>query len=416
MKNDTRLSVRACRGALGLIWPLLVPLGLIAADPKDCEAKDFNKPNNILITDQFNNRVIEIEPSGEIVWQFGGGPTNTGATAIVGTNDAERVGDLTLMAGTGIPAGATPSCPSGCVDNRVLLVDRMGKIVWQYGTFGVTGFGQNQLNTPVANWVLPNGNILITDQANERVIEVRRSDKSIVWQYGQNGVSGNGANQLSNPNSAQLLANGHVLIADENNNRAIEVTHDRPSKIIATFTVKGTASGMAFASRLPNGDTLLTDSNNSRIVEVDANDNIVWEYFTNTRAGSNTAPLPTRAVRLANGDTLISDQFNDQVIEVNVAKEIVVSYGKINTPGYNLTTADRLNAPYSAYVIGDFTGLTPPPSTGMGCGNSDDDDCGTDNGQGNQGNPGHGDQGDQGNGSDHGNGNGNGQGQNDNSQ
>src|SRR5713101_5921780 len=277
----------------------------------------FNQAGNILITDQFNNRVIEIDPAGNIVWQFGNGPGDTSASAIVGTNDAERVGDLTLMSGTGIPAGATTNCKkSGCVDNRVILVDRDGNIVWQYGQFGVTGFGPNQLNTPVQNTFLPSGNVLITDQGNERIIEVQRTDNSIVWQYGQNGVVGIGRDQLNNPNAAELLANGHILISDENNNRAIEVTHTTPSRIVATFTAHGTVSGVAFASRLTSGDTLITDSNNARIVEVDSKDNVVWQYFTNNRSGSNPAPLPTRAVRLANGDTLISDQFNDQVIEI----------------------------------------------------------------------------------------------------
>ena len=87
---------------------------------------------------------------------------------------------------------------------------------------------------------------------------------------------------------------------------------------------------------------------------------MVWEFFTNARQGSNPSPLPTRAVRLANGNTLISDQFNDQVIEVNPSKEIIASYGTINTPGFNTTNADVMNAPYSAYVIGDYTGITPP--------------------------------------------------------
>ena len=111
------------------------------------------------------------------------------------------------MSGTGIPAGATSNCKtSGCVDNRVILADAAGNIVWQYGQFGVTGFGPNQLNTPVQNTYLPSGNVLITDQGNERIIEVRRMDNAIVGQYGENGVIGNGRNQLNNPNAAELLA------------------------------------------------------------------------------------------------------------------------------------------------------------------------------------------------------------------
>lgn len=356
----SRFMFQGTASQRSLLAGLLSAGCLLMAAPAVAQGQ-FNQPGNILITDQFNNRVIEIAPDGSIVWQFGNGPGDIAANAIVGTNDAERVGALTLMSGTGIPAGVTSNCKkSGCVDNRVLLVDSNGHIVWQYGQFGVTGFGPNQLSTPVQNTFLPNGNVLITDQGNQRIIEVQRSDNAIVWQYGINGVPGDGPNELNNPNSAELLANGNILIADENNNRAIEVTHTAPSTIVATFTVKGTASGMAFASRLPNGNTLLTDSNNSRIVEVDAQDNAVWEFITNNRTGSNPSPLPTRAVRLANGNTMISDQFNDQVIVVSPAKAIVNSYGVINDPGFNPQAASQMNGPYSAYVIGDYTGLTPP--------------------------------------------------------
>ena len=267
------------------------------------------------------------------------------------------------MSGTGIPPvpTSTTHCKKGCVDNRVLLVDRRGNIVWQYGQFGVTGSGPDQLNTPVQNtYLTTNGeaHVLITDQGNGRIIEVRLSDKAIVWE----------CDGLSNPNSAEHLTNGNVLIADENNNRAIEVTHvdGQVCSIVTGQIFTGTVNppvpfnGVAFASRLPNGNTLITDSNNSRIVETDVSGTVFWQYFTNNRPGSNPMPLPTRAVRLANGDTLISDQFNHQVIRVNMAGDIVASYGTINSPGYNPSTAVEMNGPYSAYVIGDYTGLTLP--------------------------------------------------------
>jgi hypothetical protein len=140
----------------------------------------------------------------------------------------------------------------------------------------------------------------------------------------------------------------------------VMVVDPRFRVIVSTFTARGTASGVAFASRLDNGDTLITDSNNNRIVEVDRHDNVVWQYFTNARPGTNQDPLPTRAVRLRNGNTLISDQFNDQVIEITMSKVIVAGYGTINDPGYSPSTTSQINAPYSAYVIDDYTGMTPP--------------------------------------------------------
>ncbi len=324
----------------------------------------FNQPGNVLIADQFNNRVIEIDPAGDILWSFGLGPTDFTAKSIIGVNDAERVGALTLMAGTGTPPGVIPQSPGGAPDNRVILVNPAGTIVWQYGQFGQTGSGPDLLNTPVQCTFLPNSHVLITDQGNGRVIEVTRG-KRIVWSYP--GTNTNPGDQLNSPNSAELLENGHVLIADENNNRAIEVT--RADVIVKTFTAGGTAGAIAFASRLPNGHTLLTDAGNSRAVEVDANDAIVWQYVTNTDPKSVMAPLPTRAVRLRNGDTLISDQFNNRVIRVTSGGQIVVSYGLPlagggaigNNVGYDVhTTQKGLYSPYDAKVIGDYTGLTSP--------------------------------------------------------
>jgi hypothetical protein len=347
-------------------------LASIAGGTLAAAESEFNEPGNYLIADQFNNRVIEVAQDGRIVWQFGRGPMDFSAASIIGVNDAQRVGSLTLMAGTGTPGGQpeAPNCTNsnGCPDNRVLLVNSHGRIVWQYGQFGIAGSDPGLLNTPVQNTWLPNGDILITDQANERIIEVNRA-KQIVWQYGMTGVVGNGPEQLNNPNCAELLESGHILICDENNNRAIEVT--RAGNIVWQYgsgdpSVTDPVSGVAFASRLPQGHTLITDSNHARIVEIDRHKNVVWEYFTNTDPNSNqrggTGPLPTRAVRLSNGHTLISDQYNHRVIEVNHDKQIVRTFGAINSLGYNASSvaSGGLNSPYDAKRIGDYTGLTPP--------------------------------------------------------
>jgi hypothetical protein len=353
-----------------LLMGVLTAVGvLLVANPALAQghvlSRQFNQSGNILIADRFNNRVIEVTADGKIIWSFGLGPNDFSAKSIIGVNDAQRVGPLTLMAGTGTPAGVIPQAPDGVADNRVMLVDPFGRIVWQYGQFGQTGSGPNLLNTPVQSTFLPNAHVLITDQANNRIIEVTIG-KKIVWQYP--GSNTNDADQLSGPNSAELLENGHILIADQSNNRAIEVT--RNDQIVRTFTAGGTASIVAFASRLENGDTLLTDAGNSRAVEVDANDNVVWQYVTNTDPQSILSPLPTRAVRLRNGDTLISDQFNNRVIRVSSAGQIVASYGLPlvggtgaigDNVGFDKRTTQRgLYSPYDAKVIGDYTGLTPP--------------------------------------------------------
>jgi hypothetical protein len=326
---------------------------------------EFNQPGNILIADQFNNRVIEATPNGKIVWSFGLGPNDFSSNSIIGCNDSERVGPLTLMAGTGTPPGVIPQATNGAVDNRVLIVDAFGREIWQYGQFGQSGSGSNLLNVPVQATFLPTYHVLITDQGNNRIIEVTL-DKDIVWQYP--GSNTNASDQLNSPNSAELLENGNILIADQGDNRAVEVTRD--DVVSNIYSAGGTVSILAFASRLPNGHTLLTDSGHARIVEVNTNDQVVWEYFTTNSPLSIPAPMPTRAIRLRDGNTLISDQFNNRVILVNHSKQILARYGLPleggagpigNNAGYSTNSTQKgLYSPYDAKVIGDYTGLTPP--------------------------------------------------------
>lgn len=340
---------------LAALLVTLMLVSVVSAAYMPAMSKDkFNAPNNVLITDQFNNRVIEVNPgTGHIVWSFGtNDPSNgtPGPKSVIGPNWAERLsGGLTLIAGTGIPPGADPALMSGSVDNRVIVVNQAGKIVWQYGKAGVTGSGPNELNVPVAAIELPNGHILITDQGNNRIIEVNKNRK-IVWSYGPS--SGPGA--LNSPNSAELLKNGHILIADENNNRVIEIKHN--GDIVWQYSTGIQAA--AFASRLPNGNTLIVDSGHARILEVNPAKSIVSEYFTNTEAGSNANPTPTNAVKLKNGNIIIADQFNHRVFAINPMKNKVWQYGVLNKSGNG---TGMLNAPYTAFVIGDYTGQTRPP-------------------------------------------------------
>jgi hypothetical protein len=85
---------------------------------------------------------------------------------------------------------------------------------------------------------------------------------------------------------------------------------------------------------------------------------VVFQYFTNTAKNSNTAPSPTNAVKLADGNIIIADQFNDRALIINRSKSKVFQYGMTNVVGNG---PNQLDGPYTAFVIGDYTGQTPPP-------------------------------------------------------
>ena len=238
-----------------------------------------------------------------------------------------------------------PACPGNCPDNRVILVDKAGSIVWQYGKDGgVAGSGVNELDTPVFATTLPNGNVLIVDQANNRVIEVTRGDVdggtssmggTVVWQYGNfDGVSGTDANRLASPNSARL-DNGNTLIADEENNRVIEVTPDLKIAWQYPDSGDGGAGGAAagsinyaaFASRLANGNTIVVSANDGQVYEVTPEHDIAWKHDCTTHPGNVRSAEPTGAIRLTNGDTVITDENNNLVYEVNADGAVVFTYG-----------------------------------------------------------------------------------------
>ena len=342
----------------------------------------FNQNGNVLISDQFNNRVIEVTKRGEIVWSYGLGPTDFTASSILGVNDALRIGQNTLMVGTGILSAIVPTAPFGIIDSRVIIVNKHGEIVWQYGKFGLNGNGFNLLNRPVHCIYIHrkpstvkrqkhishkefhlNGMLMITDQGNNRIIMVNKK-KEITWQYP--GPNTNPQAQLNNPTSAELLENGNVLIADGNNNRAIEIGCSH--QIIAIYNASNTLGVCSFASRLPTGNTLLSDSTNSRVVEVNENDTIVWQHLTNNDARSVPHPESVHGLRLKMGDTLICDQFNNRVIQINEQSVLTAFYGLplVSGPGpisvnngYDLfTTQLGLYCPHDAKIIGDYTGIT----------------------------------------------------------
>src|SRR2546430_16308932 len=108
MASVSNVLVRGLRrGVLMCAFPVALLCAAGAA------AADFNDRGNIVIADQFNNRVIEIDPhTHAIVWQFGNGSDRTGPPSIVGMNDAERFGPPTLISGNGLPPARPP--PPGC--------------------------------------------------------------------------------------------------------------------------------------------------------------------------------------------------------------------------------------------------------------------------------------------------------------
>lgn len=133
----------------------------------------FNQPGNVLVSDTGNSRVVEFDQVGNLIWQFGTGSATScvvSAQSCLGPYTAQRLANATtLIACTGNGAS--------CADNRVIIVNNIGSIVWSYGVLG-----NSPLSIPVSAFQLANTNILIADSGNHRVIIVDLFG-NLVWNY-----------------------------------------------------------------------------------------------------------------------------------------------------------------------------------------------------------------------------------------
>ena len=77
-----------------------------------------------------------------------------------------------------------------------------GRLLWRFGG----------LNKPSLALPLPNGNILVNDDFNHRVIVIDPAANRIVWQYGHTGVAGQGPGYLNDPDGVDLVPPGSLLI------------------------------------------------------------------------------------------------------------------------------------------------------------------------------------------------------------
>jgi DNA-binding beta-propeller fold protein YncE len=85
---------------------------------------------------------------------------------------------------------------------QVAEFNSSGRVLWRMG-----GFNQPSLTLP-----LPNGDILLNDDFNHRVVVIDPAMHRIVWQYGHTGRAGRGAGYLSDPDGVDLVPPDSLLI------------------------------------------------------------------------------------------------------------------------------------------------------------------------------------------------------------
>ncbi|RYX99512.1 hypothetical protein EON78_03525, partial [bacterium] len=222
------------------------------------------KNNITLVVDYGSNRVLKLTQRGKKYWEL----------------DYKANPDNILN--KPISVAALESGNIIIVDNgnhRVIEVNPDHEIEWFYGTKGEPGI-DNKLNSPTFFQRTKFATNIITDSGNNRILELEGNN--IIWQYGNENNAedesskGNGFNQLNTPLTAWRYENGNTLILDAGNHRVIEVSPEK--KIEWEYTIDQNEEKVdkpVKAFRLKNGKIMLVSEN--KIVEIDHNTKeITW--------------------------------------------------------------------------------------------------------------------------------------------
>jgi hypothetical protein len=85
---------------------------------------------------------------------------------------------------------------------QVVEFSSRGRLLWRFGG----------LNHPSLALPLPNGDVLVNDDYNNRVIVIDPVTNKIVWQYGHTGVPGTAPGYLNDPDGVDLVPPDSMLI------------------------------------------------------------------------------------------------------------------------------------------------------------------------------------------------------------
>ena len=158
----------------------------------------FGSPNGVfpmsngnwLVTEINGDWVNEMTPSGQIL--FSAHPPG-----ITYPSDSNEVSP-------GVFLTAAYTSP-GVIEE----FNQNGSLLWRFDPTGA-----QTLNHPSIAIPLPNGNILATDDRNNRVIVIDKATGKIIWQYGYTGVSGSKPGYLAEPDGVDLAPPYSLLMTN----------------------------------------------------------------------------------------------------------------------------------------------------------------------------------------------------------
>jgi putative pyrroloquinoline-quinone binding quinoprotein len=291
-------------------------------------------PGDLLIADRGNNRMLMIDPAGHILWRY---PSRPGQPRLYFDDDAFFT-----------PGGH--SIISNEEDNHdiVEISYPSGRIVWRYGHSGQPGSSHGYLNTPDDAYKLRGGLVIVSDDRNCRLLEIR--GHHVVRSIGSPAsCTHDPPRSFASPNGDTPLANGHVLVSEINGSWVDELTLG--GRLVRTIHAPVGYPSDPQVTR--HGNILLADySHPGAVVILDRRTgHLLWRY--RPTSGPGELDHPSLASMLPNGNVIVVDDYNDRIVIIDPgSKRIVWQYGHTAVGG---TGRGYLHVPDGF----DFVPVTP---------------------------------------------------------
>jgi PQQ-like domain len=296
-------------------------------------------PGDILVADRGSGRLLIIGPDKRILWSM----------------DFHSTGPTGVHSRWPDDAFITPDHRHIIVneeDNQVVDIIDMAtkKIVWSYGHAGVTGAAPGYFNTPDDAIQMPDGNIVLADIANQRVLFIDPKTSRIVKQYGATGVRRHDPPRYFNaPDGAYPTPDGGLLVTEigwAHNSFGYLDRLTPEGKLVHSIK-----TDMVYPSDgvvVSGGKVLVVNYVKPGSVEIYSPEGkVLWRYYE--RSGVGEINHPSNALELPNGNILVCDDWNDRIVVIDPkTKAIVWQYGHQGIPG---DTAGYLNIPDEVFFI-----------------------------------------------------------------
>lgn len=275
-------------------------------------------PYPIVIADRRNNRLIEVAPNKQIVWEF----DSPNLKVYRGNDDVFFSPD-----GKKLMVNEEDN-----YDIHIIDYD-LKQITWSFGAPDMRGSANGLFNYPDDAHLLADGTVLTADIRNCRVQFIDPKTEKVTKQWGHNGVCKHQPPAyLDLPNGSTPLDNGDVLITEIRGSWISRISAD--GKLLwSTQAPHVSYPSDAYPTR--DGQIIVADFHSpGRVVIFDPKTRkISWEYFV--KDGEGMLNHPSLALELPNGDVILNDDARHRVMVIDRdTRKVIWQYGATDVAGH----------------------------------------------------------------------------------